>query len=250
MQFPRLRPISRRRLLRLAAAVPFPISAMLAACSGGSKTPATPAEAVSPSTPSGQGTPAGTSAPAVAPTRAQGSPAVSASPTTVVTLVPTPACGDDDDDPTPSQTEGPYFTPGSPERASLIEPGTRGTRLVLTGVVLNTGCAPVARALIDFWQCDDAGIYDNSGFKLRGHQFTDAQGRYRLETIVPGVYPGRTRHIHLKIQAPNRPVLTTQLYFPNEPGNARDGIFNDALLIKMANAGAAREGAFDFVLES
>ncbi len=165
-------------------------------------------------------------------------------------LTPTPACGDDDDDdPTPRQTEGPYFTPDSPKRASLLESGIAGTRLVVTGVVLTRGCRPVANALVDFWQCDDAGIYDNSGFRLRGHQFTDAKGVYRLETIVPGVYPGRTRHIHVKVQAPRQPVLTTQLYFPDERRNDRDRIFDPELLLRMSDIANRRHGKFDFVLD-
>jgi protocatechuate 3,4-dioxygenase beta subunit len=150
---------------------------------------------------------------------------------------------------TPPQTEGPYYTPNSPERTSLREPGINGTPLTVTGFVLTTGCAPVAGALVDFWHADDSGQYDNVGYKLRGHQFTDEQGRYTLETIVPGLYPGRTRHIHVKVQAPNRPVLTTQLYFPDEPGNARDGIFNSALLLKEQPATSGRAATFNFVLD-
>jgi protocatechuate 3,4-dioxygenase beta subunit len=85
---------------------------------------------------------------------------------------------------------------------------------------------------------------------LRGHQLTDAEGRYRLETVLPGVYPGRTRHIHVKAQAPNRPPLTTQLYFPGEAGNARDGIFDPALLVALADAADGASAArFDFVLD-
>jgi protocatechuate 3,4-dioxygenase beta subunit len=165
-------------------------------------------------------------------------------------LMPTPPCGDDDDDePTPRQTEGPYFTPNSPKRASLLEPGVTGTRLVVTGMVLTRSCRPVANALVDFWQCDDAGDYDNSGYRLRGHQFTDARGVYRLETIVPGVYPGRTRHIHVKVQAPQQRVLTTQLYFPDERRNDRDRIFDPELLMRMTGAAGARRGRFDFVLD-
>ena len=164
------------------------------------------------------------------------------------TLTPTPACGDEDD-PTPAQTEGPYFTPNSPERVSLVESDMAGTRLILQGFVFSSSCQPVGRALVDFWQCDNAGNYDNSGFRLRGHQFTDAAGRYRLETIVPGLYPGRTRHIHVKVQAPNRPVLTTQLYFPNESGNARDGIYNQALVLEdYRDAARGKAGGFNFVL--
>jgi len=162
-------------------------------------------------------------------------------------LIPTPACGDDDDDdPTPRQTEGPYFTPNSPKRTSLLEPGIAGTRLVVTGMVLTRSCRPVANALVDFWQCDDAGEYDTSGYRLRGHQFTDAKGVYRLETIVPGVYPGRTRHIHVKVQAPKERVLTTQLYFPNERRNDRDRIFDRELLMRTPAPG---QGRFDFVLD-
>ncbi len=163
-------------------------------------------------------------------------------------LPPTPACGDDDDDLTIAQTEGPYYTPNTPERASLLEPGLTGTRLLVTGSVLSTGCIPVARALVDFWHCDDAGVYDNVGYRLRGHQFTDDAGRYSLETILPGVYPGRTRHIHVKVQAPNQPVLTTQLYFPGEPANARDGIYNPALEMVMQTNADGQLGAFNFVL--
>lgn len=179
-----------------------------------------------------------------------GTAAFGFSDTVAATLTPTPACGDDDDDdPTPRQTEGPFFTPNSPKRTSLFETGMAGTRLAVSGLVLTRGCRPVANALVDFWQCDDAGNYDNSGYRLRGHQFTDARGVYRFETIVPGVYPGRTRHIHVKVQASRQPVLTTQLYFPDERRNDRDRIFDPELLLRMTNAASGRQGRFDFVLD-
>ncbi len=167
----------------------------------------------------------------------------------VAALPPTPACDDDDDDVTPAQTEGPYYTPNTPERASLLDPGMAGTRLVVTGQILSTNCQPVARALLDFWQADDAGQYDNAGYTLRGHQFADDQGRYQLETIVPGLYPGRTRHIHVKVQAPNQPVLTSQLYFPDEPSNSNDGIFRPELLMDVQDAADGKAATFNFVLE-
>jgi protocatechuate 3,4-dioxygenase beta subunit len=123
-----------------------------------------------------------------------------------------------------------------------------GVKIVLSGLVLSTGCRPVGRALIDVWHADDRGAYDNSGTRLRGHLFTDDQGRYRLETIVPGAYVGRTRHYHVKVQAPNRPVLTTQLYLPGDPGNERDPIFNRALVMQVRDAADGKAGTFDFVL--
>ena len=169
-------------------------------------------------------------------------------PTSPTALMPTPACDDGDDDPTPAQTEGPYFKSSSPQRVSLVESGMAGTLLSVSGRVLSTSCQPVNAAKLDFWQADDGGNYDNAGFRLRGHQFTDTEGRYTLQTIVPGLYPGRTRHIHVKVQAPNGPILTTQLYFPNEARNATDGIFSSALLMKVQEASSGRTATFDFVL--
>jgi protocatechuate 3,4-dioxygenase beta subunit len=153
--------------------------------------------------------------------------------------------------PTPAQTEGPYFTPNSPDRASLVTPGMAGTPLVLTGAVVDTSCRPVAGALLDFWQADSSGAYDNRGYELRGHQYTDEQGRFRLETVVPGLYPGRTRHIHVKVQAPGGPVLTTQLYLPDEPRNARDGIFAPGLLMTVTDVTDAGVAAtYTFVVRA
>jgi protocatechuate 3,4-dioxygenase beta subunit len=165
-------------------------------------------------------------------------------------IAPTPECRDDDE-PTPRQTEGPYFRTKSPQRQRLREPGMAGRPLEISGIVLSTDCLPIAGAKLDFWQCNHQGDYDNRGFVLRGHQFTDAQGRYLLETIEPASYPGRTRHIHVKVQAPYQPVLTTQLYFPGEPGNQRDRIFDSRMLMQMMTRDPSGfSGRFDFVLAS
>ncbi|HEV2067952.1 MAG TPA: hypothetical protein VGR08_14070 [Thermomicrobiales bacterium] len=149
------------------------------------------------------------------------------------TLLPaTPAIADDDEV-TPDQAEGPFYTPDSPERALLREEGMRGANLTVAGFVVDTGGRTIPDALVDVWHADDAGVYDNEGYRLRGHQFTDAEGRYVFYTIVPGLYPGRTRHIHVKAQAPDGEVLTTQLYFPDEGANSEDGLYDEALLLEM-----------------
>jgi protocatechuate 3,4-dioxygenase beta subunit len=165
-------------------------------------------------------------------------------------LPATPSCGANEA-PTISQTEGPYFTPNSPLRQSLMEPGIKGREVTVEGFVLTRGCKPVPKALVDFWQADGEGAYDNRGFRLRGHQFTDARGMFSLRTIYPGRYPGRTPHFHVKVQAPGGRVLTTQLYFPNEPGNARDFLFKKELLMKMSQGASGTIAAcrFDFVLD-
>jgi protocatechuate 3,4-dioxygenase beta subunit len=124
----------------------------------------------------------------------------------------------------------------------------KGTKLVLTGYVLTTDCKPIARALLDFWQADANGVYDNNGYTLRGHQFTDANGRYQLTTVVPGLYTGRTVHIHVKVQAPNGPVITSQLYFPSVAQNQRDSIFNDKLVVAAQNTSDGITATFSFVV--
>lgn len=152
---------------------------------------------------------------------------------------------------TVSQTEGPYFKVNSPQRTSLVEDGMSRTVLTITGQVLSADGTPVANALLDFWQADNSGAYDNSGYTLRGHQYTDDNGYYTLTTVVPGLYTGRTRHIHVKVQAPNGPVLTTQLYFPNEPQNSRDGIFDASLVLPIVDNGDGTESAsFNFVVNT
>ena len=159
------------------------------------------------------------------------------------TLAATPAC---DDDPTPKQTEGPYWTADSPQRNDLTGDGAPGIPMKLTGTVVDTACTPIPGTLLDFWQCDGNGVYDNEGYKLRGHQYTDANGAFRLTTVKPGLYPGRTRHFHVKVRRPGGEVLTTQLYFPGEPANQTDGIYRPELEMTVAANGDA---SFTFVME-
>jgi protocatechuate 3,4-dioxygenase beta subunit len=163
-------------------------------------------------------------------------------------LPATPACHDGDE-PTLRQTEGPFFKPSSPQRVELLETGMAGQRIELAGFVLSRGCKPHAGALLDFWQADDKGRYDNSGFRLRGHQFADAEGRFRLRSVVPGAYAGRTRHIHVKVQPSGGRVLTTQLYFPGESLNRTDGLFREELLVRTAKNAGWLAGRFDFVVD-
>jgi protocatechuate 3,4-dioxygenase beta subunit len=160
-------------------------------------------------------------------------------------LPPTPACGEAHE-PTPRQTAGPFFKPSSPERASFVEPGETARRLTVSGQVLTVRCQPAAGALLDFWHADASGEYDLEGYRYRGHIFADEAGRFEIQTIVPGIYEGRTRHIHVRVQPPGGKILTTQLYFPGEPENSSDFLFNPALLMKLSGESAA----FDFVLKT
>ena len=151
---------------------------------------------------------------------------------------------------TPPVTEGPFYKTGSPQRTSLLEPGMAGTKLTITGQVFTRGCRPVAGAWLDFWQADAQGKYDNAGYRLRGHQVTDGTARYTLLTVMPGEYPGRTPHIHVKVRAPNGPVLTTQLYFPGARQNQGDMLFRQELLLQIRDTATGKAGTFNFVLDS
>ncbi len=149
---------------------------------------------------------------------------------------------------TPAQTEGPYYKANPPQRVDLLDTASGGTKVVVTGYVLTSDCKPIPGARVDFWQADAQGQYDNSGYRLRGYQVSDANGQYRLETVIPGLYPGRTRHIHVKITPPNGSTLTTQLYFPGEAANARDGIFDQRLLANVQDTSDGKLATYNFIL--
>jgi protocatechuate 3,4-dioxygenase beta subunit len=163
---------------------------------------------------------------------------------------------------TRSQTEGPYWLPGSPERKNVREAGIPGEPLTFVGKVVNIRGKPIDGAWIDFWQADGEGTYDIFGYKLRGHQLTDAQGRFEHRTVIPGEYDApltnadgetrmvyRTGHIHVKVKAPQRNTLTTQVYFPGQPGNAKDNGFGDDCLVEIKETPEGKVGEYTFVVK-
>jgi hypothetical protein len=147
-------------------------------------------------------------------------------------------------------TEGPYYKTGSPERSDLIEEGVIGEPITLTGYVFDKDCNPVAGAWLDFWQADGNGNYDNRGYRLRGHQLTDKQGKYLLHTVIPGEYPGRTSHIHVKVaKQAGGAITTSQLYFPERKQNAADRLFSKSMVIMLDKSKDGRNvGHFNFRL--
>jgi protocatechuate 3,4-dioxygenase beta subunit len=157
-------------------------------------------------------------------------------------------CGETEDN-----IEGPYYKAGAPER-SLWQPGMEGSKLTVTGRVLNTRCEPLRDATLDAWQCDAAGVYDNTGYTLRGKLKTDAKGRYELITILPPPYKVsadryRPAHIHLKLSAAGSKVLTTQLYFDGDKWNAVDNAYRKSLTIRpSAGPNGTKQASFDFHL--
>lgn len=143
-------------------------------------------------------------------------------------------------------TEGPYYKANPPQNATLRTATVAGTPLTLTGYVVSKSCQPIANAKLDFWQADGNGNYDNSGYALRGWQLTDANGAYRLETVIPGLYPGRTEHIHFKVTV-NGKTYTSQLFFPGVSQNEGDSIYSAQMLVRLNTATSPATGTFTFV---
>jgi protocatechuate 3,4-dioxygenase beta subunit len=157
---------------------------------------------------------------------------------------------------TQPQIEGPFYTPKTPLRRDIRDPFIEKDTLVIAGRVLDPQCRPLAGAVLDFWQTDHAGRYDQHGYRYRGHQYTDAAGRFQLVTVRPHPYTAmslfRGPHIHVKVQGPATPLLTTQLYLPDaEELNARDGGYDPLLAMRyVGQDGPARRALFDFVLST
>lgn len=149
---------------------------------------------------------------------------------------------------TEDNIEGPFFKPGAPDRAVLVTGDMPGTRLSIEGVVRDTACRPLAHHRLEIWQADHRGAYDNAGFGLRGTLHTDRDGRYRLDTIIPGRYLNgdryRPAHIHVKSSG-----LTTQLYFPDDPYNDADPFIRRSLIMSVREAERGMLARFDFTLE-
>jgi protocatechuate 3,4-dioxygenase beta subunit len=154
------------------------------------------------------------------------------------------------------QMEGPFYTPNAPHRRDIREFGVTEQALVLRGHVRDSECRPLAGAILDFWQTGHDGTYDQHGYRYRGYQYTDSEGRFELVTFRPRAYTAmsafRTAHIHVKVQGRNTALLNTQLYIPDAAEtNARDNMYMPALEIAYGPGGGSEQLAnFDFVLPS
>jgi len=137
---------------------------------------------------------------------------------------------------TPAQSEGPFYPVVFPKDVDydLLRNGNLtypvGQASWLEGSVSDLQGRPVSGALVEIWQCDGAGHYHHAGdggradnrFQGFGRVTAGADGSYRFRTMRPVAYGGRTPHIHVKVKLGRRELLTTQLYVAEDPGNARD----------------------------
>jgi protocatechuate 3,4-dioxygenase beta subunit len=172
------------------------------------------------------------------------SPTNTSSPSSQPTLIPCSGVT------TSRNQEGPFYKDGSPERDSLIEAGMPGTPILIIGRVFDQDCNPLSGVKVDFWLANVEGEYDNDGYTLRGHQFTDQNGFYSVESIEPTPYTGRPSHIHVKLFAPNGiELLTTQMYFPGSESSA-DVLNSPDLLTTYLepDANGRQQVLFNFIL--
>src|SRR5262245_46907207 len=140
---------------------------------------------------------------------------------------------------TPPQTEGPYYPitlPLDTDNDLLVINSTitqaDGRVAHLSGKILDSTGSPIRDAHVEIWHADNTGAYihpASMGFAGRDQNFqgfgrflTGSSGEYLFRTIIPGLYTGRTRHIHMKVKVSGRQDLTTQVYFEGEPQNSSD----------------------------
>jgi len=154
-------------------------------------------------------------------------------------LEPTPAC-EDDFHLSLSLTQDLHFQSNSPKRVDLLEEDTSSRQILLLGYVFDRRCCPVADAKVEIWHADEAGKYDLTGNRWRGHQSTDQSGRWVFRTII-------TQHYYFHVQSPDGTALRTQLYFPTHPKNSEDKLFDTRLVLSIFDDGAV--GRFDFVTD-
>ncbi len=169
--------------------------------------------------------------------------------------------------PTEDNILGPYFREGAPYRAKVTPPLARGTTLLIRGRVWSFETKkPLPGAVLDIWQADADGRYDNDDpnrppakgvYVNRTRVLTDETGYYEFETIHPGAYKTgpdtwRPSHIHYLVRKAGCANLITQLYFHGDRFNAKDEFIKPSLVIKLegvkVNGTTIETGVFDVVL--
>lgn len=162
---------------------------------------------------------------------------------------------------------GPYFRKGAPFRGKVTPPMEAGEVLVVRGRVWGLDSRrPLAGAVVEVWQANAAGRYDNDDrnsppqpgvFVNRARLITDESGYYEYETIKPGRYQigpnaWRPAHIHYWVAASGYKPLVTQMYFHGDPMNAQDEFIRESLIIRpeavRTAAGVYQVGVFDVIL--
>lgn len=146
----------------------------------------------------------------------------------------------------PSQTLGPFYPRNAAERPTETDADllrvegdrvlTKGVPIHLTGRVFDRRGQLLTNAAVEIWQCDANAVYHHPAggaeterdpnFQGYGVARTDATGAFHFRTIKPIAYPGRTPHIHVRVQPVAGSSFATQLYLRDDPNNRRDFLFS------------------------
>jgi catechol 1,2-dioxygenase len=176
--------------------------------------------------------------------------------------------------------EGPYYIPGAPEfrsEATLpMREDEKGTPFLFQGTVTDLDGNPLENAQVELWHADDDGYYSQFApgipeWNLRGTIVTGPDGRFTFHTVKPAPYqiptdgscgaliaaagwhPWRPAHLHLKVSAPGKQLITTQLYFEGGQwvGDDVAQAVKPELILRPipAASGTGEEVTYDFVLD-
>ena len=129
---------------------------------------------------------------------------------------------------------GPFYRAGAPERTSLCDAREPGDPFAFEGrIVRADDCGPLPGALVEVWQADASGVYDMIArgkprdphvYHLRAVLRAGTDGGFGFDTVVPGWYDTRARHIHFAVHADGYEPFITQSYFPGDTRIATDAI--------------------------
>ena len=123
--------------------------------------------------------------------------------------------------PTAEMTLGPFFprefAQGANDLTTLDGRPVEGEPIEITGRVTQLDGQPLDNLVLEIWQADARGRYDNPAFFGWGRAATDAEGVYLFKTIRPGASGGRAPSINfLLLYSGLMRQLQTVMYF--EPG--------------------------------
>ena len=156
-----------------------------------------------------------------------------------------------DDKPTPAARPDAPVGSGAMEKMEILRPTAGATALTITGFVVGLKCGGIKGARVDVWHADAKGAYLPGAAALRAFQLTDAKGKFVFGSVLPGAAAGKPRVLNIRVQTftPAKAVLTTVLFFPDDPLRTKDPRFKPALELKVSGSGTSQSARFDVLLD-